>query len=199
VERLRALGLEPSNIDLIILTHEHFDHIGGATFFLKTSFLASHSLAANKIEMQDEFTTMHKYFNAVGELLHVHIWLDDSALIDLGNYQLQTIYTPGHTSGCICIYEASKKLLFSGDTLFTGGTVSDIRASGNASDYYNSLRRLSQLKIDHLYAAHGRLSNAPAEDIEKALQTTRVLFEESKLLFEALSQKVLRQRADKKS
>jgi len=148
--------------------------------------------------MQDEYTTMHRYFNAVGEPLHVHVWLEDNTLIDLGNFQLQIIYTPGHTSGCICVYEFGRRLLFSGDTLFTGGTVSDIRASGNASDYYHSLRRLSQLKIDHLYAAHGRLSDSPQEDIEKALQTTRTLFEESKLLFEALSQKVLRERASKK-
>jgi glyoxylase-like metal-dependent hydrolase (beta-lactamase superfamily II) len=196
-EKLKVLGIEVEDIDMVILTHEHFDHIGAATFFVDKSVIAAHSLAANKIELQDEFTTLNQYFNAPAKPLHVHFWLEDNIIIDLGNYQLQIIYTPGHTSGCICVYEISKKLLFSGDTVFSGGTVSDIRASGNASDYYNSLRRLSLLKVEHLYPAHGRLSDTPEEDIGKALQRTQSLFEESKILFEALSQKVLRDRRRK--
>lgn len=192
-ESLKTIGFEIVDIDFVILTHEHFDHIGAAIFFFETSVVAAHSLAANKIELQDEFTTLNKYRNAPAKPLHVHIWLEDNITMDLGNYRLQTLYTPGHTSGCICIYEVTKKLLFSGDTVFSGGTVSDIRASGNASDYFNSLQRLSLLKVDHLYPGHGRISDTPEEDIGKALQRTRELFEESKILFEALSQKVLKQ------
>jgi len=198
-ENLKILGLETEDIHLVILTHEHYDHIGAATFFFENSLIAAHSLAANKIELQDEFTTIHKYHNAPDKPLHVHLWLDDRIVMDLGNYQLQTLYTPGHTSGCICIYEMSKRLLFSGDTVFTGGVVSDIRTSGNASDYYNSLSRLSLMKVDHLYPGHGRLSDTPEEDIEKALLHTKTLFEESKILFEALSQKVLRKNREKDS
>lgn len=194
-ESLGTLGLDPQDINLVILSHEHFDHIGAATFLFETSLVAAHRLAANKIELQDEFTTMHQYFNVPDKRLRVHLWLEDSMIIDLGNYQLQVLYTPGHTSGCICVYELSRRLLFSGDTVFPGGTVSDIRASGNAADYFNSLQRLSLLRIDHLYPAHGRVSDAPAADIEKALRYTRAQFEESKILFKALSQKVLRQRA----
>jgi glyoxylase-like metal-dependent hydrolase (beta-lactamase superfamily II) len=194
-ESLGTQDLDPEDIDLVILSHEHFDHIGAAVYLFETSLVAAHHLAANKIELQDEFTTMHQYFNVPDKRLRVHLWLEDGIVMDLGNYQLQLLYTPGHTSGCICVYELSKKLLFSGDTVFPGGTVSDIRASGNAADYFNSLQRLSLLKIEHLYPGHGRVSDKPAEDIDKALQFTRTLFEESKILFQALSQKVLRERA----
>lgn len=194
---LKAIGVRPEDIHLIILTHEHYDHIGAATAFFNTSLIAAHTLAANKIELQDEFTTL-QYTNTPAQPLHIHIWLEDGITIDLGNYRLQTIYTPGHTSGCICVYEPGKRLLFSGDTVFSGGTVSDIRASGNASDYFNSLARLSAFKVDHLYPAHGKTSDTPAEDIERARQRTQMLFEESKILFEALSRKVIRQRHQKK-
>ena len=34
-ERLAKVGLRPEDIDLIILTHEHFDHIGATAFFLR--------------------------------------------------------------------------------------------------------------------------------------------------------------------
>ena len=193
-QSLGTIGLKPSDIHLVILTHEHYDHIGAAVFFYDTSVVAAHNLAANKIEIQDEFTTLNKYYNAPEKPLHTHIWLGDSITMDLGNYQLQTLYTPGHTSGCISIYELTKKLLFGGDTVFSGGTVSDIRASGNASDYYNSLQRLSLLKVEHLYPGHGKVSDAPEEDIDRALHRTRALFQESKLLFEALSQKIIKRR-----
>lgn len=197
-ESLGTLALDARDIALVILSHEHFDHIGAATCLFETGLVAAHRLAANKIALQDEFTTMHQYFNVPDKRLRVHLWLEDSMIMVLGNYQLQVLYAPGHTSGCICFYELSKSLLLSGDTVFPGGTVSDIRASGNAADYFNSLQRLSLLKIDHLYPAHGRVSDAPAEDVEKALRYTHTLLEESKILFQALSQKVLRQRESKK-
>jgi glyoxylase-like metal-dependent hydrolase (beta-lactamase superfamily II) len=198
-EGLGLLGLGVEDIDIVILSHEHFDHIGAATFFFEKSIIAAHTLAANKIELQDEFTTLHQYRNLPDKPLRIHLWLEDGITFDLGNYQLQTLYTPGHTSGCICLYEPGNELLFSGDTVFSGGTVSDIRASGNASDYYTSLRRLSSIKVEHIYPAHGWLSESPGEDIEKALQRTRALFEESKVLFAALSQKVLREHQRKRT
>ena len=50
VECLKQLGLKTKDIALVLLTHEHFDHIGAAAFFLKTAVIAAHRLAANKIE-----------------------------------------------------------------------------------------------------------------------------------------------------
>lgn len=46
--------------------------------------------------------------------------LDDNDEIHLGEICFRVITTPGHTSGGICLYCAEHKLLFSGDTLFSG-------------------------------------------------------------------------------
>ena len=59
--RLAQLGLRVRDIDLIILTHEHYDHIGATAFFHRTAVVAAHRLAANKVELQDEFVTFKKY------------------------------------------------------------------------------------------------------------------------------------------
>jgi glyoxylase-like metal-dependent hydrolase (beta-lactamase superfamily II) len=59
--RLSELGLRVRDIRLIILTHEHFDHIGATAFFHGTAVVAAHCLAANKLELQDEFVTQNKY------------------------------------------------------------------------------------------------------------------------------------------
>ena len=144
---LAELGLRIRDINLVILTHEHYDHIGATAFFHRTAVVAAHRLAANKLELQDEFVTFRKYRDQPGKPFWVDVWLEDGSMIDLGNYELQVIHTPGHTSGCICLYEPRAGLLFTGDTVFAGGTLSEIAVGGNVSDYVNSVRRLSNLKI----------------------------------------------------
>jgi len=186
---IQELGLAIKDIDLVLLSHEHFDHIGAATYFFETAVIGAHRLAANKIELQDEFVTMNKYLNAPGNPFFAHIWLEDDTIISLGNYELKVIHTPGHTSGCICIYETRERLLFSGDTVFAKGTLSDIATSGNISDYVNSMERLSTIKISELYPGHGRISLTPEQDIKQAVSYAHTLMKESKILFEAITMK----------
>jgi hydroxyacylglutathione hydrolase len=186
---LKYLGLKVGDIDLVVLTHEHFDHIGAAAFFFKTAVIAAHRLAANKIELQDEFVTLTRYHDAASKPFYAHLWLEDDALIALGNYELRVIHTPGHTSGCICVYEPNERLLFSGDTVFANGTLSEIATSGSISDYVNSLQRLSSLRIVEMCPGHGRISDTPEQDMKQAVVYARTLMEDSKMLFAAITPK----------
>jgi len=182
--RLAELGLHVTDVNLIILTHEHVDHIGATAFFHKTAVVAAHRLAANKLELQDEFVTLLKRDQA-SKPFWVDVWLEDGCMIDLGNYELQVIHTPGHTSGCICLYEPRAGLLFTGDTVFAGGTLSEIAVGGNVSDYVNSVRRLSNLKIKQLFPGHGRVSITPDEDLPKAIIYAQTMLDDCKTFFEA--------------
>ncbi len=73
----------------------------------------------------------------------------------LGNYKLRVVHTPGHTSGCMCLYEPDHRRLFSGDPVFAGGTLSDTASSGSVSDYVNSMQRLSSLKTRQMLEQEG--------------------------------------------
>jgi hydroxyacylglutathione hydrolase len=188
-DRLKEVNLQPEDIHLIILTHEHFDHIGASSFFFDTAVLAAHRLAANKIQLQDEFVMMSKYFDRLAKPVRADIYLEGDTMIDLGNYRLQIMHTPGHTSGCICLYEPDHKLLFTGDTVLADGILSGVFASGSISDYHMTLQRLSGLRTENLYPGHGRISTSPERDIQKALEETRSLLEDSRMLFEALDTK----------
>ena len=181
------VGLKIEDIDLVINTHEHFDHISSNAYFHCP--IAAHRWAAVKIQHSDELITKGKKWGVNLTEMRINIWLEDRNIIDLGNTMLKVIETPGHTSGCICVYELNERLLFSGDTVFAGGTLSDIATSGNISDYVNSVERLSTLRIAELCPGHGRVSDTPEQDMRQAVVYARTLMEDSKVLFEAITPK----------
>ena len=89
-------------------------------------------------------------------------------MLELGDYRLRILHTPGHTSGSICLYEPDHRLLFTGDTVMAGGMMGGIFGSGNISDYIATLKRLATLRVDEFYPGHGRLSTDPTADMEVA-------------------------------
>ena len=166
---LRKIGLKVRDVNLVINSHEHCDHIGANRYFQETSMIAAYRLAASKMVSGDYYVTMYKG-NDLNEIpLRVHLWLENMTRIDLGNYSLRVFHTPGHTSGCISIIETTRGLLFSADSVFAGGTLSYIAESGSIGDYLDSLTRLRCFDLHALYPGHGRISTTPLDDIDKAL------------------------------
>ncbi len=106
LECLDHLGCPPDKIDIVILSHEHLDHIGAAYHFNgRHTIIAAHRLAANKIMLRDDFSMLRKMFNEPNVPIDVDIWLEEGNLIDLGNFRLNVMYTPGHTSACISLFD----------------------------------------------------------------------------------------------
>ncbi len=174
---LFQIGLRVRDIDMVINTHEHCDHIGANRYFQENALIAAYRLAASKMVSGDFYVTMYKG-NDLNEIpTRVHLWLENMTRIDLHSYSLRVFHTPGHTSGCISIYEANHGLLFSADTIFAGGTLSYIAESGSVGDYIDSLRRLRCFGLSALYPGHGRISTAPVEDIDRAIGNAQLLLE----------------------
>ena len=172
---LLTLGLKLRDIDIVINTHEHFDHIGVNRYFQDYALIAAHRFAATKITVEDRYVTMYKSGDLNEPSLKVHLWLENRFRFDLGNYSLEVVHTPGHSSGSICIYEFIRKILFTGDTLFAGGTLSYIGESGSVGDYISSICLLEARKINELYPGHGEVSRTPEEDMQKAIMNARAL------------------------
>jgi hydroxyacylglutathione hydrolase len=166
---LKKIGMRVRDINLVINSHEHCDHIGANRYFQEFAMIAAYRLAASKMISGDYYVTMYKG-NDLNEIpLHVHLWLENMTRIDLGNYSLRVFHTPGHTSGCISIIETTRCLLFSADSVFAGGTLSYIAESGSIGDYLDSLARLRCFGLQALYPGHGRISTTPLEDIDLAM------------------------------
>jgi len=180
------VGVTPEDIDMVVLSHEHLDHIGAAYHFHGRCFIAAHRLAANKIMLRDDFSMLRKMFNEPNVPINVDLWLEEGNLIDLGNFRLGVMYTPGHTSACISLFDQEKGLLFAADTLMPGGVMGGVFGSGSISDYIQSLERLKGLNAKILLSGHGRLSDTPQEDVRIALQRSHGLLSDTAELFDAL-------------
>lgn len=165
-EGLRALGVSPDEVALVLLTHEHADHAGGAPAF-PNALLAAHPLAAAKLRHGDERAT-HARVPSEPELE-----LYDRSLVHAGGLALRVLHTPGHTSGSICLYEELRGLLFTGDTAFARGTLTDLFASGSRGDHVASLQRLLALPVRLLLPGHGHVSEDPRADLTLALGAAR--------------------------
>lgn len=169
-DSLHLIGMKVTDIDIVVNTHEHFDHIGANRYFQEHCIIAAHRFAANKMAFDDKYVTLYKSGDANNISLHIHLWLESRSRLDLGNFVFDVIHTPGHTSGSICIYEPEKKILFTGDTLFAGGILPIIAESGSIGDYINSLKNLQTRHIDEFYPGHGEISQDPENDIKISIE-----------------------------
>jgi len=58
--------------------------------------------------LRDDFSMLRKMFNEPPVPINIDIWLEEGNLIDLGNFRLNVMYTPGHTSACISLFDQDR-------------------------------------------------------------------------------------------
>ncbi|MDD5702082.1 MAG: MBL fold metallo-hydrolase [Dehalococcoidales bacterium] len=183
---LGSLGLSLKDISTIIITHCHPDHFGLAgkikhlspriqilmhrwelnlmeSRYIRFSepqekmsiLLISHGVPVNLIG------DLEMAFMPALELVTItdpdHI-LYSGEIIDTGIYQLEAIWTPGHSPGHICLYEHGNGFLFSGDHILPNITpnISYHILSGDnpLGDYLYALGKLSNLPVTQVHPGH---------------------------------------------
>ncbi|WP_296234881.1 hydroxyacylglutathione hydrolase [uncultured Pseudomonas sp.] len=118
----------------ILITHHHFDHVGGVETLKNATGARVAGPAAEKIPARD-------------------LDLNDDDEIDVLGLRFQVMAVPGHTLGHIAYYHAGEDLLFCGDTLFAGGC--GRLFEGTPQQMHQSLSRLAALPARTLvYCTH---------------------------------------------
>ena len=144
------------SVKLIIFTHGHWDHIGGAaTLQGKTGAkLALPELDEDifwvpSIAGTSMLDGMVSQNNCEVETLY-----KDGDILSLDELSLRVMWTPGHTKGsCILIGEG---VIFSGDTLFAGSCGRTDLYGGSYEEMKKSLQKIARLEGEYqIFPGHG--------------------------------------------
>lgn len=177
---------------MLVVTHTHLDHSGGAYEFAD---VAVHPAEADMVERPGPTSLFARELFAllgiadadfIAALPEVPVetypspGFDPAAFairpaavtrtvqegdrIDLGDRQLTVVHLPGHSPGSIGLLDEHAGTLFSGDALYDG--VLDTVAGSDVSQYRSTMQRLSTTACDVVYPGHGTaISPARAHEI----------------------------------
>ena len=166
--RIRAIGRDPGEIERIICTHGHPDHIGGIPRLLsgrRDASVLMHpaDIAGLAVGLRHALRRTDDGITRRGRLLDyltptpasLEPIQDGDLIPALGG--LRVIHTPGHTPGSICLYAEQHRLLFTGDVLqVIRGRLTYANAffSHDIGLARRTLSRLAELDVETIALAH---------------------------------------------
>jgi glyoxylase-like metal-dependent hydrolase (beta-lactamase superfamily II) len=206
---LRALGIDLHQTDFM-LTHGHADHTGLVSrLATDTSRVFFSKLDASMFDADDRRQLLadiarangfpadelhralatHPGFRYRPEAKPVFTIIDDGDVIECGGYHLRCIATPGHTQGHVCLYDAERRIFFSGDHVLHDITphIESWVTANALADYLASLDKVYDLAVDLVLPGHrrffgnlrGRIDELKAHHRERADEVVTVLGSES--------------------
>jgi hydroxyacylglutathione hydrolase len=148
---LLELNVTSDQIDLIMITHGHPDHLEAALLFKEPTLITIGQTEADFIKAwagQYGWNSDHgfkaDFFLQKGEL-------------KIGDQVFQIIEAPGHSPGSICLYWPEEKALFTGDVIFDQGIGRTDLPGGNGALLKESIRRLAGLDVEYVLSGHGEV------------------------------------------
>jgi len=160
--------IDPTKIEMIVLTHCHHDHSGAAPRLLEATGARLLLSAKETGCVGDDLTTVAYLFGASAAEFKVDGTLSEGMILDLGEWKLEVMETPGHSAGCICLYERNEKVLFSGDTVFPDGNIGRTDMyGGDTKELINSIQRLTGLDVKTMYPGHMEITS---NDVNRQIQ-----------------------------
>lgn len=180
---LSLIGLDPGDIDLLIGTHLHFDHVGMAKRLVDEtgcSFLM-HEGMKKSIDAYNDWTIFREMVSdlavengvpeeikrAMGEIGKRPAWagvafepdrlISDLAEIPLGSGRtLTALHTPGHEEAHICMLDSESGALYSGDHILSRITPVVLYQPGEdrLGTYLDSLARIENMDLGTTFPAH---------------------------------------------
>jgi len=161
---------ENLNLQYIINTHGHIDHIGGNAFF-KEDFPQARLVIGERdlVYLTNPDLNLSRDFSSpFVSPLPDWVVRESNLYLDTPWERLSFLLSPGHTPGSVCLFFPVENWLFSGDTLFAGSVGRTDLPGGSFRDLISSLEEI----FDHfpdstsVFPGHGPLTNLAREKKE---------------------------------
>jgi len=150
---LQELGLSTDDIDLIICTHAHPDHLEGVTLFQDPQALFTLHTAEWRL-VEDMAAYLKSTMNFDPDQFSPDFFLKEGEL-KFGDIALNVFHTPGHSPGSITLHWPAEGALFTGDVIFNNGLGRTDLPGGNGGQLKESIRKLSAIDAQWLLSGHG--------------------------------------------
>ena len=133
---MKSEGLQ---VEAILLTHGHFDHIMGIDDLRREFPVPVYVHEGDRETLLDPALNLSSSYTN-GYTFDGADYIRDGQRLELAGFSFQVIHTPGHTPGGVCYYLESEGVLFSGDTLFQNSVGRTDFPNSSMSDLIRSLR-----------------------------------------------------------
>ncbi len=175
-EALRNSGKKCSHI---LLTHAHYDHIGGAETVRNWTGAELCILDREEPFLRDQSMNLSA---VMGQSLMKELYADrilsDGEILSAAGLSFEVIACPGHTPGGASFYLREQKALFCGDTLFKRSFGRTDLPGGNMQDLKETIvKRLFSLDRDTIvYPGHGETTVISEEQAWNPIVSRRSFF-----------------------
>jgi glyoxylase-like metal-dependent hydrolase (beta-lactamase superfamily II) len=183
-KQLREQGTRVKDLERIIITHMHNDHVGLIEYIRERGAVETiaHRIAEEHQQAQirwyrDMYRNISEELQLLGggsfqqllsrfehafredpKPLKLNTLVEDGAFLDLPGAKLRVIWTPGHAAEHICLHDAERRILFSGDHVLPKITshVSEHtwEKRDPLGDYLASLVKVRDLPVDLILPGH---------------------------------------------
>lgn len=153
LDYLKKAGRRPQDIALLILTHSHPDHIGGASEIVKASGCRTAAPAAEAAWIEDTERQFRErpipgFHSLVGGPVKIDLPLTGGERLDLGGgLSIDVIHTPGHSQGSLSLHFAGDGVLISGDAVPLRGGLPIYEDVAASMESLEKLKRIEGLKV----------------------------------------------------
>lgn len=161
---LKKLGLDPSTIKYVIISHAHGDHIGGAEM-LQTRYKARVVMGGPDWDTVEKFPNRYKTMAPKRDIVAT-----DGMKITLGTTSVNIVHTPGHTPGTLSytftVLDRGRpvNVVYSGGTAFNFVNNTPDPGIRNFQRYIESQRKMAEqaaiTKATVLLSNHSEFDNA---------------------------------------
>lgn len=155
---IELLDILNAKVKYIFLTHCHADHIG-AIKEIKEKKGGKILISRDDSEgLYNSSISLSYYVNMEIPELEADSRVDDGDLIHIGNIEFKVIATPGHTKGSLSLYCEKERLVFTGDTLFSGTWGRTDLPTGDFAQIMDSISNKLMVLPDEtiVYPGHGK-------------------------------------------